>query len=88
MNVYGRRIPEQIEIARNLAQLVKEDEGRARRIALRRRGTDRRYYHRMGPVSHRWWVSPVCALTVMVFGYLTKDWSWHALDAFLTGLGF
>lgn len=86
-NVYGRRLPDSDEIARNLIQLAEEDQGRLRRLAIRARG-GRGCLFDLGACHPRWWISPVCFSGVMVLGFLMRDWSWRTLDQVLTLIGF
>ena len=87
-NIYGRKLPDPEEITRNLAQIEEEDTGRLRRISLRQRWSGRRRTFEFGRSSRRWWISPVFGSALLVVGFVTKDWSWQALDLLLTRLGF
>ena len=86
-NVYGRRLPDPQEIARNLIQLADEDHGRIRRLAIRADG-GRTCLFGFGASHPRWWVSPVCFSGLMAAGFWMRDWSWHTLDLLLTQIGF
>ncbi len=87
-NIYGRKLPDAGQIARNLIQLAEEDGGRMRRIALRAGHEPHTCMFGFGKSGSRWWVSPFCFSTLLFVGYLTKDWSWMNLDLMLTRLGF
>ena len=88
-NVYGRKLPDPNQIARNLAQLREEDRRRVHRLALRGVYEPTTCLFPLGTSSHRrWWVSPVCVTTLLLIGFLAKDWSRHALDMMLTQMGF
>lgn len=84
-NIYGRRLPDSEQIARNLVQLAEEDRRRARRLALRsqRGGT-----FALGTANTNWWVSPLCCSSLLAIGFLTRDWSWRILDHVLVQMGF
>ncbi len=87
-NVYGRKLPDPNQIARNLAQLREEDRRRAQRLALRGVYEPTTCMFPLGSCHPRWWISPVCVSTLLLIGFLARDWSWHALDMMLTRMGF
>jgi len=87
-NIYGRKLPYSDEIALNLIQLAEEDGGRLRRIAIRAGHEPHTCMFGFGKSSPRWWISPVCVSTLLLVGYMTKDWSWQNLDLMLTRMGF
>ncbi|MCG8509071.1 MAG: hypothetical protein MI741_07560 [Rhodospirillales bacterium] len=88
-NIYGRKLPDPDQIARNIVQLRNEDMARARRLAIRRNRDFVSCFFPLGNSSNpRWWISPVCTSTVLMIGYMTRDWSWDALDKVLLSMGF
>lgn len=87
-NIYGRRLPDADQIARNLVQLAEEDRGRARRMALRAQSGGRSCLFAFGTVSPNWWVSPLACSSLLAIGFLTRDWSWQILDHVLVQMGF
>ena len=87
-NIYGRKLPDPNQIARNLVQLAEEDRNRVRRLALRGTYEPTTCMFRFGTSHPRWWVSPVFGSTLLLIGFLAKDWSWQTLDLMLTRMGF
>jgi len=85
-NIYGRKLPDPEQIARNLVQLAEEDSGRARRLRFRRGAA--RCLFAFGASNPRWWVSPLCCTSALMVGFLMRDWSWRVLDVMLTRIGF
>jgi hypothetical protein len=87
-NIYGRKLPDPDQIAHNIVQLRDEDVRRARRIAIRRNRDFASCFFPLGGCNSRWWISPACTSTVLSVGYMTRDWSWNALDLLLVSMGF